>query len=242
MNAKYYTTQAARSFFHPFIFYPMKLSAPPFHPTTGALLPVYRDAYLRGDLTRQSAGAVDAYLRQHEQHAEATLRRWYELNAANEAPTQRAPGFVSRQLAYIRQSPQRFRQRAATFLVGTALLAGAASAHTILNRTPLEGAGTGEAPAAPATGATKTFEGRIVDAKGRPLVGATVLLKGSRLGVGTDANGCYTLHIPASTEAPELLYGYAGYDDVRLAAPEAATAGTVALAPSAHKKHRWLFF
>ncbi|RZK14911.1 MAG: hypothetical protein EOO56_23955, partial [Hymenobacter sp.] len=40
----------------------MKLTATSFDAETGELLPVYRDAYLRGDLARAAAQAVDDYL------------------------------------------------------------------------------------------------------------------------------------------------------------------------------------
>jgi hypothetical protein len=71
-----------------------------------------------------------------------------------------------------------------------------------------------EAPAvitAPAAPAYFTLSGRILDENGRPLAGATVLLKGSRKGTGTDANGNYTLEVPAGEN--HLVYGYGGYQD-----------------------------
>lgn len=55
------------------------------------------------------------------------------------------------------------------------------------------------------------LSGRILDEDGRPMAGATVLLKGSRKGTGTDANGVYTLEVPAGENA--LVYGYGGYVD-----------------------------
>jgi CarboxypepD_reg-like domain len=67
------------------------------------------------------------------------------------------------------------------------------------------------AAAAPSTPATVTLSGRILDEDGRPMAGATVLLKGSRKGTGTDANGVYTLEVPAGENA--LVYGYGGYLD-----------------------------
>ena len=71
------------------------------------------------------------------------------------------------------------------------------------------------APAAapePAAPASVTMTGKIEDENGRPLVGATVLLKGSSKGTSTDANGNYTLEVPGGSDNT-LIYGYGGYDD-----------------------------
>jgi hypothetical protein len=56
------------------------------------------------------------------------------------------------------------------------------------------------------------MSGKIVDENGRPLVGATVILKGSSKGTSTDSNGNYTLEVPADTDNT-LIFGYGGYDD-----------------------------
>ena len=71
------------------------------------------------------------------------------------------------------------------------------------------------APAAapePAAPVSVTMTGKIEDENGRPLVGATVLLKGSNKGTSTDANGNYTLEVPGGNDNV-LVYGYGGYDD-----------------------------
>ncbi|MBX0289990.1 carboxypeptidase-like regulatory domain-containing protein [Hymenobacter sp. HSC-4F20] len=71
------------------------------------------------------------------------------------------------------------------------------------------------APAATeAAPATVTVSGRILDEEGQPLAGATVLLKGSHKATGTDANGNYTLEVPAGDNT--LVYGYGGYEDQEL--------------------------
>ncbi|MDF7811254.1 carboxypeptidase-like regulatory domain-containing protein [Hymenobacter sp. YC55] len=64
---------------------------------------------------------------------------------------------------------------------------------------------------APAAPTFYTLSGRILDENGRPLAGATVLLKGSRKGTGTDASGNYSLEVPAGDN--HLVYGYGGYQD-----------------------------
>ena len=66
--------------------------------------------------------------------------------------------------------------------------------------------------AAESTPANVTMTGKIEDENGHPLVGATVLLKGSSKGTSTDANGNYSLEVPAGTDNT-LIYGYGGYDD-----------------------------
>lgn len=70
------------------------------------------------------------------------------------------------------------------------------------------------APAAaePAAPANVTVLGRIEDENGKPLVGATVLLKGSSKGTSTDANGNYTMEVPGGNDNT-LIYGYGGYED-----------------------------
>ena len=69
------------------------------------------------------------------------------------------------------------------------------------------------AAAAPEAAPTNvTMSGKIEDENGRPLVGATVLLKGSSKGTSTDANGNYSLEVPAGNDNT-LIYGYGGYDD-----------------------------
>lgn len=55
------------------------------------------------------------------------------------------------------------------------------------------------------------LSGRILNEDGKPLVGATVLLKGSGKGTGTDANGTYKLEAPAGDNT--LIFGYGGYQD-----------------------------
>lgn len=67
------------------------------------------------------------------------------------------------------------------------------------------------APAAPAAPATRTQAGRVLDEAGQPLVGATVLLKGSSKGTSTDANGNYSLEVPGGDDT--FLIGYGGYTD-----------------------------
>ncbi|GAA4387705.1 carboxypeptidase-like regulatory domain-containing protein [Hymenobacter koreensis] len=61
-----------------------------------------------------------------------------------------------------------------------------------------------------------TLSGRVLNEVGRPLAGATVFVKGSRRGTGTDGNGNYTLEVPAGENT--LVYGYGGYQDQEMRA------------------------
>ncbi|WP_426492301.1 carboxypeptidase-like regulatory domain-containing protein [Hymenobacter sp. 102] len=64
---------------------------------------------------------------------------------------------------------------------------------------------------AEAAPATVTMSGRILDENGRPMAGATVMARGSKKVVGTDANGNYSIEVPAGENT--LVYGYGGYED-----------------------------
>ena len=61
------------------------------------------------------------------------------------------------------------------------------------------------------TKVTRTQAGRIIDEAGQPLVGATVLLKGTTKGASTDADGNYSLEVPPGTNT--FIFGYSGYQD-----------------------------
>jgi|GEM_PF-2216885 len=65
--------------------------------------------------------------------------------------------------------------------------------------------------AAPAAPATRTQAGRVLDESGRPLVGATVMLRGSTKGTSTDASGSYTLEVPNGENT--FVVGFGGYED-----------------------------
>lgn len=73
-------------------------------------------------------------------------------------------------------------------------------------------------PATPGAGApaptrvpTYSQAGRVLDESGQPLVGATVLLRGSTHGTSTDATGGYLLEVPKGENT--FVIGYAGYED-----------------------------
>ena len=230
----------------------MKLTAIPFDPQTGALLPVYRDAYLRGDLARNSAQAVEDYLRHDATQAHSTVTRWHEM-ATHEAEAAAPTTWVQKQLLFVREQPQRFRRRAFSLVGMAALVAGVSMAGTRLpshnavvppvSASELMKLETATAAAAEAS-ATRmvTVTGRILNEKGLPLVGATVFRKGTHFGASTDGNGNYALRVPAAEAATATLqYGYAGYDDREVVAGETTQAG-VSLQPRAKQRKHRLFF
>lgn len=98
----------------------------------------------------------------------------------------------------------------------------AATAATPAAPAPVAEAAPGAAPASapaatpePAAPATATLAGKIEDENGRPLAGATIFLKGTNKIASTDANGTYSIEVPASGDNV-LTYGYGGYDDETL--------------------------
>ncbi|RZK30982.1 MAG: hypothetical protein EOO63_05305 [Hymenobacter sp.] len=226
----------------------MALSAHPFHPTTGELLPSYRDAYLRGDLSNKNTELVDAYLKANPAKSEETYYRFHTLQGNGHAV--RPVGWVRQQLTQIQTEPARFRQRAGGLLVVAALLSGAvfAANHPVASTSaqPMAAASsptaTEELEAAPAgTNALKmtTVNGRILNEDGHPLVGATVLDKKSGRGVSTGADGKYSLVIP-DNQALNLQFGYGGYSEEEVQV-KGRSVQNVTLLPRADqpRKHRW---
>ncbi len=222
----------------------MLLTASPFDATTGELLPVYRDAYLRGDLSRENTKLVDDYLRQNTALGAQTWDRFHTMQQTGEQV--QAVGWMRRQVDLVRTSPQRVRRQAASLLAVAALIGGAVFAN---NTTPTKRLNL-TLPAVPteeAAGVLRmtTVRGKILDENGRPLAGATVLEKGTRRAVSTNAQGEYTLLVPAGRPTT-LAYGYAGYQDDE-ARFDGQALSSVVLVPRAkadapRKAKRWLLF
>lgn len=60
---------------------------------------------------------------------------------------------------------------------------------------------------------TKSLKGQVIDEKGDPLIGVSVLVKGTTVGTITDLNGNYSLEIPAGKNVLEVSYiGYKTQD------------------------------
>jgi len=64
------------------------------------------------------------------------------------------------------------------------------------------------APMAAAQAASSTVTGEVLDSNGEPLIGATVMLKGSTDGVATDFDGKFTLKAPVGAT---IVISYIGY-------------------------------
>lgn len=97
----------------------------------------------------------------------------------------------------------------------------------------MQPAGEAYSPAAHSAPTTGTVRGYIRDDQGRPLAGATVLVKGAQRGTSTDATGQYMLEVAAGST---LQFGYGGYTDQL----RSATLGSmnVVLQPSATAQQR----
>lgn len=97
----------------------------------------------------------------------------------------------------------------------------------------LQPAGEVSTTAAHPASTAGTVQGYIRDDQGRPLVGATVLVKGAQRGTSTDATGQYVLDVVAGST---LQFGYAGYTDQLRSATLGAM--NVVLQPSATTRQR----
>ncbi|MEP6513655.1 MAG: SusC/RagA family TonB-linked outer membrane protein, partial [Parafilimonas sp.] len=74
----------------------------------------------------------------------------------------------------------------------------------------------------------KTVTGKITDEKGNPVAGASVVVKGTKIGASTDASGSFRINAPAS--ATTLVVTYVGYASQN-ADISSATDVTVSLSP-----------
>ena len=62
----------------------------------------------------------------------------------------------------------------------------------------------------------KQVSGKIFDENGDPVIGASVLAKGTSIGTATDINGAFSLSVPASINS--LVVSYLGYRTIEVAA------------------------
>lgn len=229
----------------------MALTANPFHPVTGELLPSYRDAYLRGDLSAKNTELVDDYLKTNRLQGSEAFQRFHTMQTTGHSV--RPVGWLDKQLNLLRTEPQRFRRRAGSLVLVGALISGAvfaasgpvASSKDIITSTPVDAAAVAEASelvAPESVAALTTISGRILNEKGQPLVGATVLDKRTHHGVSTDAQGRYSFAVPRSQRV-QLQFGYGGYQDADLIA-QGKSLGDVTLAPRTDlpKKRWWQLF
>ena len=69
---------------------------------------------------------------------------------------------------------------------------------------------------APQRGAAATVSGQVLDAKGQPVIGASVIVRGTTIGVSTDAEGRFTLEVPVPAASQILEISYLGYQWIYL--------------------------
>ena len=74
----------------------------------------------------------------------------------------------------------------------------------------------------PAFGQT-VVSGTIVDTEGVPVMGVTVLVKGTTVGASSDDNGVYSISVPGDVANPVLVYTLLGYVDLEEAVGGRAT-------------------
>lgn len=232
----------------------MAITTNPFHPVTGDLLPGYRDAYLRGDLSGTNTDRVDAYLKANPTKGGETFQRFHTLQATGHDV--RPVGWLSQQLYLIRTEPARFRQRAGSLLLVGVLVSGAvfaANTSVMHPKTVMPTVGTIPTAGLPvaakeaaattlASASLTTVKGRILDENGHPLIGATILDKQNGRGVSTDAQGDYSLTVPAN-QAAQLQFGYGGYTE-ELVQVKGRGVQNVTLLPRTdgkQKRHWWPF-
>ncbi len=66
-------------------------------------------------------------------------------------------------------------------------------------------------PAAPQSRAV-SVSGRVIDASGQPIVGASVIVRGTTVGVSTDTEGRFALEVPSPAASQTLEVSYLGYE------------------------------
>ncbi|RZJ93347.1 MAG: carboxypeptidase-like regulatory domain-containing protein [Hymenobacter sp.] len=71
---------------------------------------------------------------------------------------------------------------------------------------------TSQDPSVPVQLACRSFSGHVMASTGSPLVGATILIKGTYVARTTNEEGYFTFDLPAPpTQAPHLLVSSAGF-------------------------------
>jgi len=77
---------------------------------------------------------------------------------------------------------------------------------------------------------SKTVSGKILDDKGNPVQGATVTVRGTKGGTSTDANGAFTLNVPASGKT--LVISSVGFTQQEISIAGITTSLSISLVPS----------
>ncbi len=66
------------------------------------------------------------------------------------------------------------------------------------------------------TAKSVTLSGRVTSVNGEPVVGASVIVKGTMLGTSTDVNGRFSLQVPPPTAKKQLEISFIGYEPMVL--------------------------
>jgi hypothetical protein len=157
---------------------------------------------------------------------DAALERYHQLRQARHQV--KPVGWVHRHFELLQGQSQSIRQRAAGVATVGVLLSGVVLAATNLPNKGEPGfsaslpataetavAEAAKVAASNAAYATYTVSGRILNEKGQPLIGATVLDRTTGQGVSTNAEGKYQSRMPQE-QAVRLQYAYAGYQEEEL--------------------------
>lgn len=78
-----------------------------------------------------------------------------------------------------------------------------------------------------------TVSGTVTDDKGEPLIGASVMVKGTTAGVSTDVSGKFNLRIPGGSQTVTLIVKYIGFKQKELTARPGQTGVHIVLDPDA---------
>ena len=70
---------------------------------------------------------------------------------------------------------------------------------------------------APASASVRHVTGTVLDAAGQPVIGASVVVKGTTVGVSTALDGGFSLQVPASVKDPVLVVNYLGCEPQQIA-------------------------
>ncbi|MFT6149066.1 MAG: hypothetical protein ACJAUH_001752, partial [Saprospiraceae bacterium] len=84
---------------------------------------------------------------------------------------------------------------------------------------PIENPKIGQVPSKNKTkysGKTYSVSGMAKDEQGEALIGATILIKGTKIGTITDLDGQYSLEVPIEIKNPILICSYVGFSSIEL--------------------------
>jgi len=78
----------------------------------------------------------------------------------------------------------------------------------------------------PAMAQNKTVSGKVSDASGNPIAGASIIAKGTTVGTQTDASGAFSFSVPST--ATTLVLSSVGYTTIEIAIGTGPVSATLA--------------